>query len=353
MKQKLSAASKRALSYEGDIDFYCSFRLCPVTGLESQEGIHRRDPTSVIKVGDLYYVWYTRSEGPHFGYGTGDPDAKVWPWDQAELWYATSPDGINWTERGIAVGRGDTGAYDDRSVFTPEILVHEGRCYLVYQVVQHPYHHRGFESIAMAVADAPVGPWKKTDAPILEPVKDGVWRGDEDNRLEVESYGSFDSQCVHDPCLMFYKNKFWLYYKGERMGDGIHAAGRHIMWGVAVADRPEGPYVRSEYNPVTNTGHETCLWHYRGGIAALLIKDGHEKRTIQYAPDGINFEIKAYIDDPPIAAGPFRADDTDTSPIDGIRWGLCHRLGEWNHIIRFDADEKQKNRILNRKVTAF
>ena len=95
--------------------------------------------------------------------------------------------------------------------------------------------------------------------------------------------------------------------------------GRHIMWGVAVADTPEGPYVRSEYNPVTNTGHETCLWHYDGGIAALLTRDGYEKRTIQYAEDGINFEIKAHVDEPPEAAGPFRTDTPDAGPLEGIR----------------------------------
>lgn len=353
MEEKLSAASQRALGYAGEIGFYCGFGYAPAPGLGYEDNIHRRDPTSVIKVDDTYYVWYTRSEGPHYGYWTGDPEKKVWPWDQAELWYATSPDGIEWTEQGCAVSTGARGTYDDRSVFTPEILAHGGMFYLVYQVVQHPYHHRGFESIALAKAPSPDGPWSKSGAPILEPEKDGEWQGDDDNRLEVVSYGSFDSQCVHDPCLMFYNDRFWLYYKGERMGDGMHSAGRHIMWGVAIADRPEGPYVKSDYNPVTNTGHETCLWHYRGGIAALLTRDGVEKRTIQYAPDGINFEIMAWVDDPPAAAGPFRTSETDAGPVEGLRWGLCHRLGEWNHIIRFDADESQKNRILNRSPNAF
>lgn len=54
----------------------------------------RRDPSSVIRVGDSYYVWYTRSTGESHGY-TDDPELKVWPWDLAEVWYATSPDGVN------------------------------------------------------------------------------------------------------------------------------------------------------------------------------------------------------------------------------------------------------------------
>ena len=32
--------------------------------------------------------------------------------------------------------------------------------------------------------------------------------------------------------------------------------GREIKWGVAIADKPAGPYTKSEYNPVINSGHE-------------------------------------------------------------------------------------------------
>ena len=104
--------------------------------------IHRRDPSSVIKVGDDYFVWYSRSVGPHKGFHTGDEEAKVFPWDYCDIWYAVSKDGYRWEEKGPAVVRGERGAYDDRSVFTPEILEYEGKYYLVYQVVQHPYVNR-------------------------------------------------------------------------------------------------------------------------------------------------------------------------------------------------------------------
>ena len=48
---------------------------------------------------------------------------------------------------------------------------------------------------------------------------------------------------------------------------------------------------------MTNIGYEVTVWHYKGGIAALLTTDGPEKNTIQYAPDGINFAIEAVIRD--------------------------------------------------------
>jgi hypothetical protein len=84
-------------------------------------------------------------------------------------------------------------------------------------------------------------------------------------------------------------------YKGERMGEHITFGGREIKWGVAIADEPTGPYVTSPYNPITNSGHELCIWPYRGGIAAMLTTDSPERNTIQFAEDGINFEIKSHI----------------------------------------------------------
>ena len=58
-----------------------------------QEGVTRRDPSSVIQVGGEYYVWYTKSVGETKGFIEGKPSVKVFPWDYAEIWYAKSWDG--------------------------------------------------------------------------------------------------------------------------------------------------------------------------------------------------------------------------------------------------------------------
>jgi len=58
----------------------------PAKGLGPETGVMRRDPSDIIKVGNLYYVWYTKSHVAH-GY-------------DATIWYATSPDGHTWTEKG-------------------------------------------------------------------------------------------------------------------------------------------------------------------------------------------------------------------------------------------------------------
>jgi len=353
----LSAASRRALKYTKGPEWFCEFRTRPVKGdLDFEAGVHRRDPSAVIRVGDLYYVYYSKTPGKSYGFGTGDPAKKVFPWDLSEVWYATSRDGWTWTEKGLAVGRGPAGAYDDRSVFTPEVLAHEGRFYLVYQTVKAPYVRRVRNTVGMAIADSPDGPWRKLPEPILRPSDTGEWLGEEDNRFLVKSRGDFDSHKVHDPCLVPYRGGYWLYYKGEIMGEQMTFGGREIAWGVAVADRPEGPYVKSKYNPVTNSGHEVCVWPYRGGIAALLTTDGPEKNTIQYARDGINFEIEAVVKNTPHALGPCRTPDHDAGPLEGIRWGLCHAWrpgpdgGRWAYIQRFHIDEMLKKRIMGKET---
>lgn len=329
-------------------EWYCEFTYHEVKGFEPEEGVHRRDPSSVILVDGVYYTWYSKSYGEHVGFGSGDPDAKVFPWDHTEIWYASSPDGIDWKEQGLAVGRGPKGSYDERSVFTPEILHHDGMFYLVYQVVEHPYVNRVKEKISMAIADNPNGPWRKVDGPILEPSNNGKWKGEEDNRFLVEEQGDFDSHKTHDPVLFFFNGLYHLYYKGEPMGERMYMGGRETKWGVATSKNPEGPYIKSEYNPISNSGHETLLWLYNGGVAGLLCTDGMERNTMQFAKDGINFEIMGAIKQAPEAAGPFRSEHNE-KPLDGLEWGLTHNVHcKWNYIHMFRKDESMKEFYINR-----
>ncbi|MFI3326132.1 MAG: family 43 glycosylhydrolase [Clostridia bacterium] len=333
-------------------DWHAQFTYTKLTGdIGYTKGVTRRDPTSVIKVDGKYYVWYTKSVGETQGFIEGKPDLKVFPWDYSEIWYAESEDGYDWKELGLAVGRGEKGSYDDRSVFTPEILVHDGKFYLVYQVVKSPYVVRVQEHIAMAVSDSVHGPFEKLDEPIVYASNTGEWEGDSDDRFKIKSKGEFDSHKVHDPSLHYFNNKFYLYYKGETKGESVFGGGREIKWGVAIADNILGPYVKSPYNPISNSGHETCMWEYDGGIVAMLTSDGFEKNTIQYAKDGVNFDIMGTIcrlEVPPHAAGPFREQGAVFKhPIQGITWGLHMVAGDWNYIERFDLNETVKNRIKN------
>lgn len=293
----------------------------------------RRDPSAVIQVNGVYYVWYS--------YSLTEGAGKTAPWDLNDLYYATSVDGLTWDEQGAAVTRGAAGEYDHRSVFTTEIFVHEGMYYLIYQAAADNDGIYNRNVVGMSYADNPDGPWTKLTEPILRPTySDDLF---------------FDNNAVHDPCLVAYNNQFFLYYKGECAPNwcnpicGLH---KQVKWGVAIAESPTGPFVKSEFNPITNTGHEVMVWPYQDGIAILQHQDGPEAETIQFAADGINFEMMGSVHNIPEAAGLYRqVEVSQDDPHAGISWGLGHVLRwdagphGWMYINRFDLDEVEPTGI--------
>ena len=327
-------------------DFFSAFRYSAIGGIGKELGVTRRDPSKVIKVGDAYYVWYTRrqTELAWQGIARASEVRPAWDWDMADIWYATSRDGFHWEEQGPAVRRGATGAFDDRAVFTPDILAFEGKCFLYYQVIQGLWKHRSIHQIGMAWADSPDGPWTKLDQPILRPGRRGDFAGEADDADAIASFGEWDSHKLHDPYVLVYRGQIWLYYKGLQFGRTYrHDLG--VGWGVAVADDPRGPFVKSPLNPLTNSGHETFLYPYRAGIVAIISVEGPEKNTVQYAQDGLNFEVVGKVTVPPVAAGPYVPDAfADSGDGRGVTWGLSHiqhandgRMAN-GYLLRFDCN---------------
>ena len=140
-------------------EFYTTFKYSRISGIGKEKGVTRRDPTTVLRINGTYFVWYTRRKTvkdrnnknmPPFQEQTWD--SPVYDWDLAEIWYATSRDGFNWQEQGVAVSRGPRDAYDGRSVFTPDVLMTNDRFYLYYQAVDYPYTHRTRNTIGMSWA---------------------------------------------------------------------------------------------------------------------------------------------------------------------------------------------------------
>ena len=353
-RDHLSAASKRALAWpELSNEWFGEFQVFDLKGdLAYEEGIVRRDPSAVIKLDGKYFVWYSKSIGPTQGFGADIENDKVFPWDRCDIWYASSDDGWTWNEEGLAVPRGEKGAYDDRSVFTTEIMVHAGKFYLCYQTVKSPYNVRVKNQVGLAWADSPHGPWTKSEKPILSPADNGIWKGEEQNRFDVIQKGDFDSHKVHDPCILPYKDNFYLYYKGEQMGEEITFGGRQIRHGVAIATHPLGPYIKSPYNPISNSGHEICVWPFNGGIGSLITTDGPEKNTIQWAPDGINFEILAVIKGTPHAIGLNRfIKNAESEPFAIFEWGLTHKYKnrDYQYIQRFSGKRRTTHVALGEK----
>ena len=289
------------------------FRTQPLRGLGVEKGICRRDPSDVIRVGETYFVWYTKVvNGPGiFQYPSGYTGS---------VWYATSEDGQSWKERGVCVRKGAQDAWDGHGVFTPGILAANGRYYLFYDGVPNPMTPEAPTGIGIAISASPYGPWAKFENnPILKPSTDPQ---------------QFDSFRVDDSCLLARGGKYWLYYKGRQAG---HTPAE-TRWGAAIADRPTGPYVRWPGNPVIGSGHEVLVWPHGRGVAALVGPTGPEKNTIQYAEDGLHFRVVSHFTNPPKAPGGYRPDAfTGATYARGMPWGVGMENGPDPYLVRFDC----------------
>lgn len=336
----LSAAMNRV--YDGTYDsleletneLFSNFKYTPLEGFDYHSGdgtLSRRDATKIIHVNGKYYVWYTRRQTRYPPRDTRQVTDSIpsRDWDLAEIWYATSEDGFEWQEQGVAVARMEKPYPGWRSVSTPDILVWEGKYYLYYQAYTQMPGGPGTKgddcAVSCSVADSPNGPWTPTNEVIIENGPQGSW----------------DHYVIHDPYALVYKDKIYIYYKGEMGGKPKVRA-----QGLAIADHPLGPFVKHPLNPILNSGHETALFPFREGIGALVSRHGLEHNTIQYAPDGVNFEIAAISSLFPIAPGAYVPDAfKDNGNGRGITWGLCHfrniglSEGKSHSILaRFDCD---------------
>ena len=309
----LSMFVLKSTVHADDGRFVCRFH--EVKGIGAEKGIMRRDPSDIIKVEDLYYVWYTKGKQSH-GY-------------DATIWYATSPDGRTWTEQGEAIGRGPENSWDDQSVFTPNILVVDGTYYLFYTAVSKPFANEGPNisktAIGIAVSDSPDGPWRKLATnPILRASADP---------------GEFDSMRVDDSCMIVRNGTYWLYYKGRQWNN----TPRNTKMGVAIADRPEGPYVKSALNPLVNGGHEVLVWPHGIGAVTMIGGVGPDgiRNTLMFAPDGLRFSKMADLVNAPLAPGAYRPEAfTDSNEGDMIEWGLSigRKEGYLPFLIRFECE---------------
>lgn len=111
-----------------------------------------------------------------------------------------------------------------------------GKCHLYYSRWPRALGHYAWVShseVAHAVADNPLGPYKFVDVALPE-------RG----------ANMWDGHCTHNPTVLKFGTKYYLYYMGNtgdrKITQGLNWTHRNNQRiGVAVADSPSGPWVRS------------------------------------------------------------------------------------------------------------
>ena len=342
-RENMSAAMRRSFENYSAIhprnnELYTQFKYTELKGFDYNGGdgtISRRDPSKIIFENGKYYVWYTKRHTKVIPIGwnraaEATDEIPSTDWDLSEIWYATSVDGFTWEEQGVAVPRPPKPGVGWRSVTTTDILIWKGKYYLYYQGFMEASGLKGdYCPVTASYADSPDGPWTPAGKIVIENGPEGSW----------------DQYAIHDPYPLVHDGKIYVYYKSAfNRPNPVWVAG-----GLAIAEDPLGPFEKHPLNPVLNSGHEVSLFPFKEGVAAIMVKDGHEHYTINYAKDWVNFEIASITDLTPTAPGPFVPDAfTGTKNGRGITWGLSHfvNAGQWGvnqHSIlaRFDCDLSQ------------
>jgi hypothetical protein len=287
-------------------------------------GVVRRDPSDVIKINEQFYVFYTKV----VKYPDGENGDKVPLWPQGwpgTVWYATSADGMNWNERGEALGKGAAGAWDSFGVYTPNIIRGtDDEYYLYYTGVQDGFENNNTTDITnIGVAKLTLDSSELVSdavrlnrgAPILSPTF---------CELDSGCTPKFDSFRIDDSSLLLrdYDGdgtlEYGLYYKGRAQQGG---AGQTKM-GLAISKSAAGPFVRqNDGDPVQPEGHEVLVWAQGSGVMSLA--SGMAGKGLWYAEDGIHFtELTEEFTGSLLAPGAFRPELTDPDYTDGIQWGI-------------------------------
>ncbi len=300
----ISCSQERVNQWESELSDK-KFTYTDVSGIGFEDGVTRRDPSDVIKVGDTYYVYYTKVIENYSGYF-------------GRIWCAKSTDeGYNWQEVGMVLDVGQQGAFDSFAVFTPNIIFAEGKYYLYYTGVQPtPTNSNGefennsvndYTALGVAVSDRPDSGFERiNDQPILR-------------RSQKEE--EFDSYRIDDASLLYRDGKYWLYYKGRCFADGKEGP-RKTKMGVAWSDSPAGPFTKhSSY--IQPQGHEVLIFPCNGKVYSLASLSS----TIEMAADGIDFTtapLSLKVDDIPFAPGAYRAELTNAEDCNrGLEWGVA------------------------------
>lgn len=208
---------------------------------------------SMIKGQDgKYYLFYSR-----------------WPRKSGHIAWATE------SEVAVAVSKCPTGPYTHLKVIFPKRdkkywdadvthnpTVHKfGNKYYLYYMGNYGngewWNHRNNQRIGVAVATSPLGPWLRSDKPIVDTTKH-----------------SFDHQLVSNPAVTKRPDgKYLMIYKA--VSEGEMPFGGVVLHGAAIADKPEGPFRKIPNRIFGKEGakfaaEDPFIWYQQGKFWAIV-----------------------------------------------------------------------------------
>ncbi len=208
---------------------------------------------SAVKGDDnKYYLFYSR-----------------WPRKLGHLAWATH------SEVAVAVADQPTGPFTHVKVVLPKRdkkfwdadvthnpTVHKfGKTYYLYYMGNYGngewWDHRNHQRIGLATSKSPLGPWKRVQKPLVDTTTNG-----------------FDHVIASNPSIMKrLDGKYQMIYKG--VSKGPMPFGGVVTHGAALADKPEGPFVKTPYkifikDTVKFAAEDPYIWAQDGKYWAIV-----------------------------------------------------------------------------------
>lgn len=241
-----------------------------------------------------YYVWcnapiYASDGKVHVFYSRWADKHKMGGWiHKSEIAHAVaeSPESEFKYVETILAPRG-AGFWDGTTCHNPHIQFIDGKYCLFY--MGNSNGKTNTKRIGLATADSLDGPWTRPDKPLLETGSDGSW----------------DDHCTTNPAFMKHPNgEYWLYYKSWNTKEYDNAKNPTIRgnrkYGLAIAQKLEGPYIRYEGNPIVdfsgygeNRQVEDAYIYYEKKKFKMIMRDmgffNHEVGLYFESKDGIHW----------------------------------------------------------------
>ncbi|QGY43971.1 family 43 glycosylhydrolase [Maribellus comscasis] len=277
---------------------------------KESEFVKKLKPIGRILEEEGYYVWcntpvYGKDGKIHVFYSRWLDKYGMSGWiSKCEIAHAVadSPESVFTHVETILKPR--PGFFDATTCHNPHIQFHDGKYYLFY--MGNSNGRTNTKRVGLAIADDVNGPWERKDTPLLETGEPGAW----------------DDHCTTNPALLKHPNgQFWLYYKSWNNKEYEEATGGirgNRKYGLAIADKIEGPYIKYDGNPVIDFSYlgdnqqleDAYVW-FENDLFKLIARDmgfyNHEYGLLFKSKDGLNwnkpeiayYETGHYFEQPP------------------------------------------------------
>jgi len=191
-----------------------------------------------------YFVWGTSPivapDGKiHVFFSRWDAKKGMGGWiNGSEIAHAIAdkPEGPYYDIKTILAPRGE-GYFDGTTCHNPHIQFVDDKYCLFY--MGNSNGKTNTKRIGLATSGSLEGPWKRSDKTLLEAGEAGKW----------------DDHCTSNPAFLKHPNgQYWLYYKSWNADEYEHpiipAIRGNRKYGLAIAEKLEGPYVKYSGNPI-------------------------------------------------------------------------------------------------------